>query len=81
MTPQQKEAYLRGALTAIGVFLMTLLGQLYIDAETDKALMLSGIAALTSLGVRGGVEGVYDAARAKKGEVRASDVGASRPTV
>lgn len=75
MSATERAAIIRGAYTAVGIFVATFLS-VYLQTDDLKVSTISGgIAAAGALGFRGGVEGIYDSHRDKTGAVKPSDVG------
>ena len=68
-------ALLRGLYQAIGAFALVFLSTWATTDEIKAPVIAGGIAALSALGFRAGVEGAYDAKRAARGDVRPGDVG------
>jgi hypothetical protein len=74
MSPQELEAIKRSAYQAVGQAAAVFLMALSAGASIKVAAIAAGIAALAALGFRGVYEGRVDAARAKAGNVIASDI-------
>ncbi|HWV24008.1 MAG TPA: hypothetical protein VNZ58_07445 [Thermomicrobiales bacterium] len=74
MTAQTKAAALRGALMAVGVFVVTLATARLAGSAWEPSIYTAVIGAGGVFGIRAGIEGLYDANRAKTGDVRDSDV-------
>ena len=68
-------AVLRGVYLAVGAGGLAFLGAWAATDDLKAPLSAGGIAALTALGFRSGVEGVVDAHRDATGKVLSSDVG------
>lgn len=68
-------ALLRGCYQAIGSFALVFLSTWATTDELKAPVIAGGIAALSALGFRAGVEGVADQRRQARGDVRPSDVG------
>lgn len=82
-TPQQVAAYIRSGYTAVGVFAFSVLTTYSLGVVDDwtRAAAAGLLAALPIIGIRGVVEGSYDARREATGNIRASDVGAHDPPI
>ncbi len=76
MTQTEKAAILRGIYNALGMFGATFLTTMLTTDSLRDAFIIAGIAFFASLGFRAGVEGGYDSARDKRGDVKPADVGA-----
>lgn len=75
MSAQQRAAYVRAALQAIGYGILMFLTVYQTSGNVEDAAIAGGIAILSALGIRGVVEGQFDARRAATGDVRRGDVG------
>lgn len=77
----QITAMLRALYQAIGQAALVGLLTWATTDETKTIVVASGVAALTALGFRGGIEGAFDANRARHNDVRDSDVPVAAPDV
>ena len=68
-------AVLRGVYNALGAGAAAFLTCYATTDDAKAALIVAGITALGALGFRGAVEGVSDARRNARGDVRPGDVG------
>jgi hypothetical protein len=78
MTPQLKTALVRALIGGIICMGVTFFSAVAADGAGPAAIA-AGSAFFAYLSARGAAEGFYDQGRDKKGDVRASDVGASAP--
>ena len=72
-------AILRGAYLAFGSGFLTFLTTWTATDELKAPIIAGGVAALTALGFRGGIEGTFDQKRNATGNVSSSDVGQPGP--
>lgn len=77
LSAQQRAAYIRAALQAIGYGVLMFLTVFQTSGEVRDAAIAGGIAILSALGIRGVAEGQYDAHRDAVGDVRPGDVGSA----
>ena len=77
--PQLIAAFIRSMLGGGLVFGLTALGGYQYSNDWAQATVAGGIAALTNVGMRFGVEGIYDSHRNAIGDVQRGDVGATLP--
>lgn len=74
--PQLVAAFIRATLGGALLFGLTALGTFQVVSNWTDALIAGGVAALTNLAMRFGVEGMYDSHRNAVGNIKAGDVGA-----
>ena len=77
--PQLVAAFIRSMLGGTLLFGLTALGGSQYSNDWAQAVIAGGIAALTNVGMRFGVEGIYDSHRNAIGDVQRGDVGATLP--
>lgn len=65
LSRQQRVAYIRATVQAIGTALLVILTSYQLHGGWEPALIAGGIAALSALGIRGVAEGAVDTARAR----------------
>lgn len=77
--PQLVAAFIRSVLGGALLFGLTTLGTFQVVNSWVDAAIAGGVAALTNLAMRFGVEGMYDSHRNAIGNVQKGDVGAELP--
>ena len=77
--PALVAAGIRAVFGGVLLFGLTALGTFQVVSNWTDALIAGGVAALTNLAMRFGVEGMYDSHRNAIGNVQKGDVGAELP--
>jgi hypothetical protein len=77
--PQMVAAGIRSLLGAALLFGLTTMGTYQLNQSWSDAMITGGVAALTNIAMRFGIEGAWDSHRNAIGDVQKGDVGAELP--